>query len=111
MSESGRREVRKQLERIILSGGKKSKTRKKKGGTYEFMEMGAGIYAGKKRKSTRKSASGLRAYGITKKPANPWVKHVKQYAKSHGLTYGEALSSPGAKRSYHSGMSMSKKKA
>jgi len=55
-----------------------------------------GIRAGKRK--TTKRASGL--YAGKKKTTNPWIKHVKAYAKSHGLTYNEALKAPGVKRGY-----------
>lgn len=32
--------------------------------------------------------------------ANSWIMHVKQYAKKHGMSYSEALKSPGCKSSY-----------
>lgn len=32
---------------------------------------------------------------VGKKSTNPWIKHVKKYASTHGLTYGEALKKAG----------------
>jgi hypothetical protein len=95
MDSSIRRDYRAQLERIIASGGARKKKRKTR-------KSGMGEYDG----------DGLRAYGLRagmragkkkaakKKTTNPWIKHVKAYAKSHGLTYNEALKSPGVKRGY-----------
>lgn len=31
---------------------------------------------------------------------NPWIVHVKAYAKKHGMKYSEALKHPGCKASY-----------
>ena len=33
---------------------------------------------------------------------NPWVTHIKAYAKKHGLAYGCALSNPECRASYKS---------
>lgn len=71
-----------------ITGGKKRKTKKDKemdeyedegegltGGEHD----GDGLSGGKKRK--RKTASGV----------NPWISHVKKYAKENGIPYREAL--------------------
>lgn len=31
---------------------------------------------------------------------NPWIAHVKAYAKKHGMKYNEALRHPACKASY-----------
>ena len=38
--------------------------------------------------------------GIGVKPLNPWIQHVKSFAKQHGITYWKALKSPQCKSSY-----------
>ena len=38
--------------------------------------------------------------GIGVKPSNPWIQHVKSFAKQHGITYWKALKSPQCKSSY-----------
>jgi hypothetical protein len=44
--------------------------------------------------SKRKSSS--------KKKTSNWVEHVKAFSKKHGIKYGDALSDPTCKSSYHS---------
>ena len=41
---------------------------------------------------------------------NPWVEHIKKYAKDHNLSYGCALSTPECKNTYSKASSKSKKK-
>jgi hypothetical protein len=60
---------------------------------------GRGVYVGGKKKSGSKSRKGKTTGG----KMNPWIKHVKKYAKDHGLTYAEALKSPRARSSYKGG--------
>jgi len=31
---------------------------------------------------------------------NPWIMHVKAFAKSHGINYAQAIKSPACKASY-----------
>ena len=31
---------------------------------------------------------------------NPWIQHVKAFAKKHGMKYNEALRNPQCKNSY-----------
>ena len=38
--------------------------------------------------------------GIGIKTSNPWIQHVKSFAKQHGITYWKALKSPQCKSSY-----------
>ena len=38
--------------------------------------------------------------GIGVKSSNPWIQHVKSFAKQHGITYWKALKSPQCKSSY-----------
>ena len=40
--------------------------------------------------------------GIGLKTSNPWIQHVKAFAKQHGITYWKALKSPQCKSSYKS---------
>ena len=37
---------------------------------------------------------------VTQKKVNPWIEHVRQFAKNHGITYGEALRHPKIKVGY-----------
>lgn len=122
-----RRDVRSMLHRIIAAGG----SRRKKGmkstkgmGMYEL--EGEGIRAGRKRKSTRKkkiscyssTGKGLYARGMSagkkrkspKKSSNPWIQHVKKYARQHGMDYAEALMSPGIRKGYKPMSGMGKKR-
>lgn len=64
---------------------------------------------GKKSKSMTKT--GRRKKMTGKSPASAWIRHVKQYAKDHGINYAEALKSPGVKRGYKSGGKMMKRKS
>ena len=41
---------------------------------------------------------------------NPWVEHIKKYAKDHNLSYGCALSTPECKNTYSKASTKSKKK-
>ena len=41
-----------------------------------------------------------KAKGFTKPPALPWIQHVKNFAKSKGMKYNEALKSSECKNSY-----------
>ena len=41
---------------------------------------------------------------------NPWVEHIKKYAKDNNLSYGCALSTPECKNTYSKTSSKSKKK-
>ena len=41
---------------------------------------------------------------------NPWVEHIKKYAKDNNLSYGCALSTPECKNTYKKALSKSKKK-
>ncbi len=34
---------------------------------------------------------------------NPWIEHIKKFAKEHNITYAAALSDPKCKESYKSG--------
>jgi len=36
----------------------------------------------------------------TKKPSNPWIDHIKNFAKEKGLTYNKAMLDPDLKKSY-----------
>ena len=36
----------------------------------------------------------------TKKPSNPWVEHIRNFAKEKGLTYNKAMLDPDLKKSY-----------
>lgn len=56
------------------------------------------LVAGRRRRRASGVRAGLRAYG--RKPVNPWIQHVKQYARSHGMSYRDALMSPGVRRGY-----------
>lgn len=40
---------------------------------------------------------------IKKPSSNPWIRHVKNYAKQHNMSYTEALKSGKAKQSYVKG--------
>ena len=60
--------------------------------------------------SRRRELESQRAFegiGITKSPQrasnNPWINHVKAFAKKHNLSYWEALKSGKAKQSYVKG--------
>ena len=57
-----------------------------------------------KRKSTKNQLGGKKGKGKRKtngkKPANPWITHVKKFAKEQGINYREALKHPGVKSSY-----------
>lgn len=55
-----------------------------------------------KRKSTKNQLGGKKGKKKTKgkKPANPWITHVKNFAKQEGINYREALKHPGVKSSY-----------
>jgi hypothetical protein len=93
-----RSDIKNMLERVIKSGG----ARKRRGG-YEKDDD----YMGGKRKTKRKGGiragmrAGLKAGAKKKKSGtSPWISHVKKYAKSHGMTYGEALSDPAVSSSY-----------
>ncbi len=55
-----------------------------------------GVLVGGKKKVMKKgykSKGGVKhtKSAKTKAKVNPWIKHVKKYAKAHGCTYGEAL--------------------
>ena len=63
----------------------------------------AGVMAGEGVKHRRRRAGMMDGEGVRhkrkkagvmagKKTTSPWIKHVKHYAKTHGITYGEALS-------------------
>jgi len=41
--------------------------------------------------------------GVTKSKSNPWINHVKAYAKKHNMTYWQALKSGKAKQTYVKG--------
>lgn len=46
------------------------------------------------------------AVGGTKKQKiaakhNPWIQHVKEFARQYGITYGEAMRDPKCSKSYH----------
>ena len=95
------------LDRIIKSGGSRRtgvrRTSTRRSGLRAPMRAGrgdglrAGIRAGarKPRSTTRKPRA-----TSSRRPANPWIAHVKKFARDHGLTYAEALRSPGLKRGY-----------
>ena len=60
--------------------------------------------------SRRRQLESQRAFegvGITKSPQtasnNPWINHVKAFAKKHNMSYWEALKSGKAKQSYVKG--------
>ena len=36
----------------------------------------------------------------TKKPSNPWIDHIKNFAKEKGLTYNKAMLDPDLKKTY-----------
>ena len=36
----------------------------------------------------------------TKKPSNPWVEHIRNFAKEKGLTYNKAMIDPDLKKTY-----------
>jgi len=36
----------------------------------------------------------------TKKPSNPWIDHIKTFAKEKGLTYNKAMLDPDLKKTY-----------
>jgi len=42
----------------------------------------------------------LKQENLAVKKPNSWIMHVKKYAKMKGLTYQEALQSPGVKKGY-----------
>ena len=42
--------------------------------------------------------------------SNPWVEHIKKYAKANNISYGCALSTPECKNTYSKASSKSKKK-
>ncbi|HNE92501.1 MAG TPA: hypothetical protein PKG56_00040 [Chitinophagaceae bacterium] len=49
----------------------------------------------KKKSNSKKSVKGGVLVGAGKKQApttNPWIRHVKKYAKEHGIKYAEAIS-------------------
>jgi hypothetical protein len=49
----------------------------------------------KKRRPTKKNRTKK-----SKKGASPWILHVKAYCKKHGVTFPEALKSPGCKQTF-----------
>lgn len=72
----------------------------KQGEPYGSAYVGAAKKKMIKKKMVKKSMKGKglvgAAYvGAAKKPANPWIKFVKAFAKQNGLTYSEALSAAG----------------
>src|SRR5580698_7334681 len=106
-----RKDIRDMLDRIIMAGG-----RRKKSSTRTGQGLRAyGLRAGKKRKTTKTvtrkvtrrvarpklvsrtmcGSSGTRKRktstrsGRARAAVNPWVKHVRQYARAHGITYSE----------------------
>lgn len=65
-----------------VTGGKKRKVRRGRG-------LGglADILGGSKPKRTKRTRKG----GAVPKGASSWVTHIKQYAKSHNIPYGQAM--------------------
>lgn len=96
-----RQEIRNMLNRIILAGGKRKTSKKYGMGAYEL--EGDGRKKRMTKPKSKKEMGGLRAYGLKagkKMTMNPWIKHVKAYAKAHGMSYNEALQSPNIKKGY-----------
>jgi len=54
----------------------------------------------RQRRRTQQNPSLNLQEGIGVKPSNPWIQHVKSFAKQHGITYWKALKSPQCKSSY-----------
>ena len=48
--------------------------------------------------------------GTAKAGTNPWIQHVKSFAKQHGINYRDALKHPNVKSSYQKGGKFSLKK-
>ena len=59
------------------------------------------------RRRQLESQRAFEGFGITKSPQtasnNPWINHVKAFAKKHNMSYWEALKSGKAKQSYVKG--------
>jgi hypothetical protein len=49
-------------------------------------------------KKSGKKSSGKKMSG--KKSANPWIEHVKAFARKHGINYAEALKHSDLKKGY-----------
>lgn len=92
------------LEGRIRMGAAKPKARPRKAAPKKAAPKKAGIKAGisaGKAKAAPKSKKAPKRVSASKKAAktNPWIKHVKAYAKAHKVTYPEALTLAGP--SYH----------
>jgi hypothetical protein len=98
MSTELQKRVREILQNVIhgsgmsVGGRRKRVVHRKKGGAKIYEHAGYGMM--KKRKAPKRKG-GARVGGKRKAArsgrSNPWIAHVKSYAKKHGLSYGEAL--------------------
>jgi hypothetical protein len=76
-----------------LSGGRKRVGRPRKRaagslGVTNISTTGAGLSGGRRKRATRKRASGLSG-------GSSWITFVKKYSKDHNIPYGQALAEAG----------------
>jgi hypothetical protein len=82
---------------LTISNPKEKKTRMQYSGG--GLMRGMGITGGSRPIRKRKGGRGTEG-NFTAASNNPWIAHVKEFARQNGLTYGQALSDPGVSNDY-----------